>query len=325
MKRGAKHQTVTQAARQALADTMAADDTVVVIGEDVASGGPFGLTKQLAERHGAERVRNTPISEGAVMGVAVGLALAGGRPVVDLMFNDFVTAASDQLFNHAAKLHFMGGGRAAVPITVWTTGGAGTRWAAQHSQRLDGWFAAVPGLKLLAPASPAATYAAVSAAVADPDPVIVFADRSRLLTRDPLPGDEGEIDPWRSRTVRRGGRLTLATTGRLVHLACVIADEEQLDVEVVDLQRLAPLDVEGVLTSLDRTGRLLLVHDEAAPGAMTAMLATAVVEQGFWLLDAPIARLIAPATPVPAGAELEDAHVIDADDLKHAIERTLVS
>jgi pyruvate/2-oxoglutarate/acetoin dehydrogenase E1 component len=310
-----------QAARSALDGAMREEPGVVVLGEDVASGGPFGLTKKLADSYGTDRVRNTPISEGAIMGAAVGLALAGGRPFVDLMFNDFVTAASDQLMNHAAKVHFMSGGAYSVPLTVWTVGGAGTRWGAQHSQRLDGWLAQVPGLKVLSPASPAMTRVAVAEALADPDPVVVFVDRALLYDRRPLPRDDGS--PWTARVVQKGDALTVAATGRLVHLAMEASRGAGIDAEVVDVQRLAPLEVGPVVESLDRTSRLLVLHDEAAMGAMSALLVEAVYEQGFWSLDAPIKRLTAPATPVPAAAELEDAHVIGGEDIVRAMNELL--
>jgi pyruvate dehydrogenase E1 component beta subunit len=300
---------------------MAADPDVVVLGEDVTAGGAFGLTKGLVDAHGRSRVRNTPISEGGVMGVAVGLALGGAHPFVDLMFCDFLTAASDQLFNHAAKIHFMSGGRYSVPLAVWTTGGAGTRWGAQHSQRLDAWLACVPGIKVLAPASPALVAASVREATADPDPVVVFVDRALLYSRRALPGDTGSA--WRSRVVRAGTELTVAATGRLVHLALDGADSIGASVEVIDLQRLAPLDLEPVVDSVVRTSRLLVVHDEAGPGALASTIAAGVQEAAFWHLDAPIACVTSPGTPVPAAATLEDAYVLDVDAVASAMKQTL--
>lgn len=308
--------TFVEAARSALEQQLATDDRVVVLGEDVAGGGPFGLTKGLADRFGTERVRNTPISEGAVMGLAIGLALGGRRPLVDLMFDDFTTLASDQLFNHAAKLHYMSGGRRAVPLTVWTVGGAGTRWGAQHSQRLDGWLTQVPGLKVLAPSSPASAGSTLSAALGDPDPVVVLADRTLLYSRDRLPAERAS--PWRSRIVQSGTDLTVAATGRLVHLALRAATGAS--VEIVDIQRLAPLDCDLVLESVARTAKLLVLHDEASCGAVGARLAATVAERAFWALDAPVCRLTSPSTPVPAAAVLEDAYMLGVDAIATAIE-----
>ena len=312
---------VVQAARAALDDAMRASDDVYVLGEDVVAGGPFALTKGLSDRHGTQRVRNTPICEGAFMGAGVGLALAGARPFVDVMFNDFITAASDQLFNNAAKIHFMSGGRRSVPLTTWTIAGAGTRWAAHHSQHLDGWFAQVPGLKVLSPTTPAMTYASVTAALEDPDPVVLLVDRALLYERTGLPGDDG--DPWQSRVVRPGEDVTIATSGRLVHVAVAAAEASDASVEVIDLQRLAPLDVTAVVASVERTSRLVVVHDESACGAMGPLVESAVYDAGFWLLDAPIKRVAAPRTPVPAAASLEDAYMVGVDDITRAVEAVL--
>jgi pyruvate dehydrogenase E1 component beta subunit len=253
------------------------------------------------------------------MGVAIGLALGGRRPFVDLMFCDFVTAASDQLFNHAAKIRFMSGGTYSVPLTVWTIAGAGTRWGAQHSQRLDGWLAQVPGLKMLAPATPAAAASAVAAAIADPDPVVLLADRSLLYSRTPLPND-GE-SPWRSRVVQHGTEVTVAATGRLVHVALEAGRATGCSVEVVDLQRLAPLDVDPLVDSATRTGKVLVLHEEASPGAMAGLIAAAVYDAAFWTLDAPIVQLTGPPTPVPAAPRLEDAYLLDVDDVSNAIKQ----
>jgi pyruvate/2-oxoglutarate/acetoin dehydrogenase E1 component len=315
--------TTVQAARSGLEEAMRQDERVVVIGEDVTAGGPFTLTKGLVERYGTERVRNTPICEGAFTGASVGLALAGGRPFVDIMFNDFVTAASDQLFNNAAKIHYMSGGRYSVPLTVWTIAGAGTRWGAHHSQHLEGWLAQVPGLKVLAPSSPEMMRRSVGAALEDPDPVVIVADRSRLMSRDPLPGDDGS--PWSARTIRAGSDMTLLASGRLAHLALVVADSIDVSVEVIDLQRLAPLDISAVIASLERTSRLAIVHDEAAPGPLSSMIASRVYDEGFWLLDAPIRVLTSPHAPIPAGAQLEDSYMIGSADIRTLIESVLAN
>jgi 2-oxoisovalerate dehydrogenase E1 component len=312
--------TMIAAARTALAAVMEADEDVVILGEDVAAGGPFGLTRDLADVHGTERVRNTPISEGAVMGVAVGLALAGRKPLVDLMFDDFLTLASDQLFNHAAKIHFMSGGTRSVPLCVWTTGGAGTRWGAQHSQRMDGWIASVPGLKVLAPTTPAMAAASLAAGIEDPDPVVVLADRTLLYRRWTLPNDDAS--PWHNRLVRSGSALTVAASGRTVLLALEALDELGLEADVVDLQRIAPLDVSEIVASLARTSRLLVAHDEASGGGLADRVVREIcASPAFWDLDAPIEVVTAPATPIPAGPALEDAYVVTRARLSEALQR----
>ncbi len=309
--------TLIASARSALQAALRGDQRVRVLGEDVTAGGPFGLTKTLVKEFGTSRICNTPISEGAIMGAAIGLALGGERPFVDLMFCDFLTAASDQLFNHAAKINFMSGGRYNVPLTVWTIGGAGTRWGAQHSQRLDGWLTQVPGLKVLAPASAAAAANAIEAAFDDPDPVVVIADRALLYRKDELPGDGDS--PWNTRTVRAGRDMTVVATGRLVYLALEAGQKSDTDIEVLDLQRLAPLDLTHILESVERTAKLLVLHDEAATGGFAASLSTAVYDNAFAALNAPIRRLTSPPTPVPAAPNLEDAYLLDVDDIAVAM------
>jgi acetoin:2,6-dichlorophenolindophenol oxidoreductase subunit beta len=314
--------TFIDAARKSIGKAMAADDRIAVLGEDITAGGPFGLTKGLVDSYGARRIINTPISESSIMGVAIGMALGGRRPLVDLMFTDFVTLASDQLFNHAAKIHYMSGGRRSVPMTVWTTGGAGTRWGAQHSQRLDGLFAAVPGLKVLAPATSAAADAALASAFDDPDPVVVIADRALLYRRDELPGDGG--DPTQPRVVQAGTELTLVATGRLVFEAIDASRSSGVAAEIIDLQRIAPLRVNEIVDSVRRTRRLLVLHDEARTAGVASTVAAAVVEQAFGHLDAAPMILTSPATPIPAAATLEDHYLIDGTRIATAL-RELVA
>ncbi len=310
-------ETLVQAARNALAEMMQVDDSVMVLGEDVASGGPFGLTKGLAGEFGTQRIRNTPISEASFVGVGIGMALGGARPLIDVMFDDFLTLASDQLFNQAAKIHYMSGGRYSVPLTLWTIGGAGTRWGAQHSQRLDGWLSQIPGLKVLSPASPKMMYRSVKEALADPDPVVILADRSLLYSQAELAGDDGS--PWEPRVVTEGESVTVVATGRLTHLALEVAAKHPGQVEVIDLQRLSPLDVSLVSASIEKTGRAILVHDETANGSFTSGLALSLYDCAYWSLDAPIVHVSSPPTPVPAAPSLEDAYMVSASQIESAI------
>lgn len=316
-------QTLISAVRESLETAMRKDATVLVLGEDVTAGGPFGLTKNLVGQFGTERVRNTPISESAVAGIAVGLALGGRRPVVDLMFNDFITAASDQLFNHAAKIHFMSGGMYSVPMAMWTIGGAGSRWGAQHSQRLDGWLTQVAGLKVLVPSSPVAAAVAMAEAIRDPDPVIVFADRSLLYSRAAL-ADDG-ASPWRPRVVRRGQALTVAATGRLVHSALAAADRAGIDAEVIDVQCLAPLRVDDICESVARTRRALVLHDEHATGSVAATIGQRIHERSYMDLVAPVGCRTSPPTPVPAAPNLEDSYIIDDEAITTAMKGLLAT
>ncbi len=310
-------ETLVQAARNALSDAMAADLEVVALGEDVVSGGPFGLTKGLAVEFGTDRIRNTPISEASFVGVGVGMALGGLRPLVDVMFDDFLTLASDQLFNQAAKIHFMSGGRFSVPLTIWTVGGAGTRWGAQHSQRLDGWLSQIPGLKVLSPSSPRMMYSSMRAALADPDPVVILVDRSLLFSQAELPGDDGSA--WQPRVVVDGELVTVVATGRLTHVAAEVARSHPGEIEVIDIQRLAPIDVLPVVRSLQKTGRVVIVSDETANGGFTAAVGLAIYDRAFWLLDAPVAHVSSPPTPVPAAAILEDAFMVGASEIERAV------
>jgi pyruvate/2-oxoglutarate/acetoin dehydrogenase E1 component len=315
------HENLIQAARHALAERMDADEKVVVLGEDVSSGGPFGLSKGLIDDHGPKRVRNTPICEGTFVGAAIGMALGGARPFVDIMFDDFLTVASDQLFNAAAKTHYMSGGRMSVPLTLWTIAGAENSWGAQHSQHLAGWLAIVPGLKVLAPTTPAMMAASVSAALDDPDPVVLLVDRPLLYSRTALPGDGGS--PWHPRTVRAGENVTVVASGRSVHVALAAAGASSASVEVIDLQRVAPLDVDLIAASVRRTSRLVIVHDEVSCGGLTALIESGVVAQAFWQLDSPVRRVTAPSTPVPAAATLEKAYIPDIGDVTAAIDGVL--
>jgi acetoin:2,6-dichlorophenolindophenol oxidoreductase subunit beta len=309
--------TFIDAARKSIGTAMAADGRITVLGEDVTAGGPFGLTKGLVDTFGAGRVINTPISESSIMGVAIGMALGGRRPLVDLMFGDFVTLASDQLFNHAAKIHYMSGGQRSVPLTVWTTAGAGTRWGAQHSQRLDGLFAAVPGLKVLTPSTPAAASAALASALDDPDPVVVIADRALLYRRDQLPGDGG--DPTLPRVVQSGTQATVVATGRLLFDAIEACRSSGVEAEIIDLQRTAPVRVNEIVDSVCRTRRLLMLHDEARAAGIASMVVAAVAEQAFGHLDGAPVILTSPATPVPAASTLEDSFLIDSSRIATAL------
>lgn len=296
---------------------MRADERVVVLGEDVVEGGPFALTRGLHDAFGSERVRNTPISEAAVMGMGVGMALAGGRPVIDLMFNDFVTLAADQLFNHAAKIHYMSGGRYSVPLTVWTLTGAGTRWGAQHSQNLAGWFSQVPGLKVLSPCTAQMAGAAVRAAIDDPDPVVLLVDRSLLYSRTTLPHDDGS--PWQARVVLPGTDVTVVASGRLVHLALEVSRAVDASVEVIDAQRLAPIAIEPILDSVNKTHRVLILHDEPATGGYASSVAAEIAERAHGSLRTPVRRLTSPPTPIPSAPNLEDAYMVGVEAITRAI------
>lgn len=303
------------ALRQALESELAEDPRVLVLGEDVAVGGPFGVTAGLAERFGAGRVINTPISEDTIMGIAVGAAVAGKRPVVEIMFIDFVTLAMSQLVNHAAKLRYMSGGQLSVPMVVRLQQGAVGGWGAHHSQSLEAWFLHVPGLKLVAAASVRDANGLLRAAIRDDDPVLFLEHRGLYHRRETLPEDSGdEALPClgSARIVRPGRDLTIIAYSRMVWEALEAASEleaQGISAEVIDLRSLVPLDMETVVNSVRRTGHVLIAHEAVLTGGVGAEIAAQIQETAFDWLDAPVGRVGAPFAPVPASPHLEESFV----------------
>jgi pyruvate dehydrogenase E1 component beta subunit len=295
------------AIRAALEAELTADDRVCLLGEDITLGGPFGATAGLVDRFGEWRIRNTPISEATVMGLAVGAALVGMRPVVEVMFIDFMTLAMDQLVNHAAKLRYMTGGTLSVPLTIRAQFGATGGFGAHHSQSLEAWFTHVPGLRVLAPSTPADAYASLRAAIATDDPVLVLEHRGLYWQRGER-DDPAAADPWRARVRRPGSDVTLVAWSRMVPLALDAAERLAaggIEAEVLDLRSLSPLDLDAILASARRTRRLAVVHEAVTTGGLGAEISAAVTERAFDALDAPVLRIGAPFAPPPAGPELE--------------------
>ena len=304
----------------ALADEMRRDARVVVIGEDVAEGGPFGATKGLAAEFGARRVRDTPISESAVMGVAIGAALAGWRPVIEIMFIDFITLALDQLANQAAKARYMSGGQLRVPLVVRTQGGAGVRSGAQHSQSLEAWLAHVPGLAVVMPSNAADAAGLLRAAIRADDPVVVVENKA-LYGRKAEVSDE--VAPIGRATVRRQGRhVTIVATSRLVDeslKAAATLAADGIEAEVIDPRTLQPLDRDTIVASVARTGRCVVAHEAVTTGGFGAEVAATIQEAAFDRLDAPIIRVGAPFAPVPVSPPLEDAYLPGAAQIAAAV------
>jgi acetoin:2,6-dichlorophenolindophenol oxidoreductase subunit beta len=308
--------TFLDAVNATLARAMRADDRVIVIGEDVAEGGPYGATAGLAQEFGSGRVLNTPISEGAVCGVAIGAAQAGLRPVVEIMFIDFLTLALDQLVNQAAKAHFMSGGQLSVPLVLRTQGGAGSRSGAQHSQSLEAWLTHIPGLKVVMPSRAADAAGLLASAIADPGPVVFVENNALYFRREPAPEEPGDGDPEQvpiglARTLRRGGDLTIVATSRMVGEAIAAAERlasHGLQAEVIDPRTLVPLDLETIAVSVRRTGRAVVAHEAVTTGGFGAELAAELQDAAFDCLRAPIQRVGAPFTPVPMSPPLEDAY-----------------
>jgi pyruvate dehydrogenase E1 component beta subunit len=309
-----------------LADAMRADPRVFMLGEDVAEGGPWGATAGLAEEFGAERVRNTPISEAAICGVAIGAAQSGLRPVVEIMFIDFLTLALDQLVNQAAKAHFMSGGQLNVPLVLRTQGGAGQRGAAQHSQSLEAWLAHVPGLKVTMPSNAADAAGMLAAAIADPGPVVVVENKSLYFRREEIEDPVAPVPLGSARTVRRGRDVTVVALSRLVEESVAAAEvlaADGIEVEVIDPRTLVPLDIESILESVRRTHRLVVAHEAVTHGGFGAEIVAQVQAAAFDELDAPIIRVGAPFTPVPFSPPLEDAFLPGRDEVAVALRAAL--
>jgi 2-oxoisovalerate dehydrogenase E1 component len=312
------------AVRTALEAELAADERVFVAGIDVGAGGNvFGLTRGLHNRFG-DRVRDTPISETAVMGLGVGAAMAGLRPVVELMYLDFLGVCLDQLLNQAAKLPFMTGGSAEMALTVRTQFGAGRSSGSQHSQSLEALLAHIPGLTVVMPSTPADTYGLLRAAIQDPNPVVFIENRLLYGMKGPQPPVDHLLPIGRSAVVRAGSDVTVVSVSRMVHEAVAAAElvaGEGVSVEVIDLRTVAPLDVAPILESVHKTSRLVIAHEAVVPFAIGAEIAAAVGREAFWDLDAPIERVGAAATPPPYAPDLERAWLPDRNDILDAIRR----
>jgi pyruvate/2-oxoglutarate/acetoin dehydrogenase E1 component len=318
--------TYLQAITATLAEAMRADPRVLVLGEDVAEGGPWGATAGLAEEFGPERVRNTPISEAAICGVAIGAAQSGLRPVVEIMFIDFLTLALDQLVNQAAKAHFMSGGQLSVPLVLRTQGGAGQRGAAQHSQSLEAWLTHVPGLKVTMPSTAADAAGLLTSAIADPNPVVFVENKTLYFRREQLADNPEPVPLGRASVVRPGRDVTVVALSRLVHETLAAADElatEGIEVEVIDPRTLVPLDLDTIVGSVARTHRLVVAHEAVQNGGFGAELVADVQAAAFDELDAPIERVGAPFAPIPFSPPLEDAYLPGRAEVSTAVRAVL--
>ena len=314
--------TPIRAINQALRDEMARDADVVVIGEDVAEGGPYGATRDLAAAFGRDRVRDTPISEGTVMGVAIGLALAGLRPVVEIMFIDFITLALDQLVNQAAKARYMSGGQLRVPLVVRTQGGAGVRSGAQHSQSLEAWLAHVPGLAVAIPATAADAAGLLLTAVRGDDPVVLVENKALYYRREEVPDPLAPVPLGVASVRRRGADVTVVATSRLVPESLAAAEllaGEGIDVEVIDPRTIQPLDADTIVSSVARTGRCVVAHEAVRVFGVGAEIAAVVQERAMDRLEAPVLRVGAPLAPVPASPPLEDAFLVGRAQVADAV------
>jgi acetoin:2,6-dichlorophenolindophenol oxidoreductase subunit beta len=315
-------QTFIEILRRALDEELTRDPAVHLLGEDVAAGGAFGVTKDLAQRHGPERVRNTPISEAAITGLATGAALRGLRPVLEIMFIDFATLALDCLVNQSAKYRYMSGGQLAVPLVVRTQAGAAGGAAAQHSQSLEAWFIHVPGLVVVAPSSPVEAYGLLKSAIRLDDPVLFIEHKRLYAMREVLP-ETTELPPiGKARVVRAGSDVTVIAYSAMVRNALEAAAElasAGLSIEVIDLRTLLPLDMATIAASVSKTHRVVIAHEAVRNGGVGAEIAARIGYEMFDELDAPVTRVACPFAPIPFAPELERALLPGTEDIVRAV------
>jgi acetoin:2,6-dichlorophenolindophenol oxidoreductase subunit beta len=319
--------TYREAVRDALSRAMRADDDVFLMGEDIAEmGGSMGVTQGMLAEFGPERIRNTPISEMAIVGAGVGAAMQGMRPVVEVMYEDFTTLAMEQLVNQAAKHRYMSGGQLKVPLTVRTQGGAGWSPGAQHAQQLEAWFVHVPGLKVVFASTPTDVRGLLWSSIYDDNTVLFFEHRTLYPLKEDVPDELEPIPLGEARVHRTGEDVTVIATGRLVHeslRAAAEAEGDGISVEVVDPRTLQPLDERTLVESVKKTNRCVVAHEAVVRGGFGAEVAAVIQYQAFDWLDAPIERVGSRFTPVPFAPVMENAVVPHAADVLAAIRRTV--
>ena len=319
-------QTFLEAIRSGLHEEMSRDPSVYLFGEDVALGGPFGVTNGLAKAFGKNRVVNTPISEGAVMGIAIGAAAAGLRPVVEIMFIDFITLAMDQLVNHAAKLHYMSGGQIKIPLTVRVQCGISGNMGAHHSQSLEAWLTHVPGLKVVIPSTPADAKGLMKSAIRDDNPVVFIEHRGLYWLLGEVADGDRIVPIGKAVIARTGDQVTIVAFAKMLQPALAATEElaaHGISAEVIDPRSLSPLDMETILASVEKTGRLIIAHEAVEQGGFGAEIATKVQEAAFYYLDSPVLRVAAPVAPVPASPALEKTFLPTKDRLIEAVHKVL--
>ncbi len=307
-----------QAVAKAIAQEMERDETVVFLGEDIgAAGGVFKLTEGLFERFGPTRVRDTPISEQAIVGAAMGAAMTGLRPIAELMFSDFFAVTWDMVANQIAKTRYMTDGQVALPLVLRTANGGGLRFGAQHSQSIENWAMAIPGLKVVAPSTPHDMQGLLAAAIRDPDPVIVCEHKALFAVKGEVPDGEVVEPLGKAKVVRDGTDCTIvalaAMVPRSLEAAGRLAADHGISAEVLDLRSLVPLDVSAILASVEKTSRLFTVEENPRLCGWGAEIVSIVADEGFWSLDAPLVRITTPHVPLPSAAVLEDAAIPTAD------------
>ncbi len=319
---GIRELTFGEAIREALAEEMRRDPRVCILGEDVAEAGtPFKVLSGLVEEFGKQRVVDTPISEPGFTGIGVGAAMTGLRPVVDIMFGDFLTLIMDQVVNQAAKVHYMSGGKWKVPMVLRTTMGATRRSAAQHSQSLHAWVSHVPGLKVVLPSTPADAKGLMKTAIRDENPVIFFEDKMMYKLKGPVPEEDYTIPLGVADVKRKGDDITLVATSSMVQVAlgaANILEKEGISAEVVDPRTTWPLDEKTIIESAKKTSRVIVLDEGYSRYGVTAELAAVIAEGAFYDLDAPVKRMGAMHVPIPFSPPLEDVTVPTEETVSEA-------
>jgi len=319
--------TYREAVAAGIAQEMERDESVVFLGEDVAdAGGVFKATVGLLERFGPKRVRNTPISEQAIIGAAMGAAMTGLRPIAEIMFSDFLAVCWDMIANEIAKARYMSGGQISLPLVIRTANGAGSRFGAQHSQSVENWAMSIPGLKVVAPSNSADVKGLLAAAVRDPDPVIVFEHKALYASKGEVP--EGELVDrlGTAKVLRQGNDVTLVALAAMVPRALEAAEqldrEDKISATVVDVRSLVPLDTKTLLAETSKTGRLYTIEENPRLCGWGAELASIVAQECFYELDGPIVRITTPHVPLPAADALEDNTIPTVERIVETVRRT---
>jgi acetoin:2,6-dichlorophenolindophenol oxidoreductase subunit beta len=319
--------TYKAAINRAIVDALEADDDVFFFGEDIgAAGGAFKTSEGIFDRFGGERVLDTPISEQAIVGLAIGAAMKGLRPLAEIMFADFIGVAFDQVANQMAKYRYMSGGQVTLPVTIRLTSGAGAGFGAQHSQAAENWLLNIPGLKLAVPGTPADAYGLLRAAIEDDDPVLFFEHKGLFNVKEDLPEEPTRVELGKAEVVRAGEHVTVVATQMMRHRALEAAEAlaaEGVSVELIDPRTLVPFDLDTIVASVDKTNHLVVVQEAPAGGSWGATLIARFVEQHLEALDAPPALVVPPDTPLPYANALETAWLPDAEKIAARVRATL--
>ena len=317
-----------EAVRDAMSTAMRRDEDVFIMGEDIAEmGGSMGVTQGMLEEFGPERVRNTPISEMAIVGAGIGAAIAGMRPIVEIMYQDFTTLAMEQIVSQAAKHRYMSGGQIKVPLTIRTQGGAGWSPGAQHAQQLEAWFVHVPGLKVVFPSTPEDVRGLLWSSIYEDNPIVFFEHRTLYGIKGDVPDEIEPIEIGKARIHREGEDVTVIATGRLVHEALKAAAEAEADgisVEVWDPRTLLPLDEDGLVASVRRTNRCVVAHEAVTRMGWGAEVAAVIQEKAFDYLDAPVQRVTGADVPMPYSKRLEQSAIPHPEHIVSAVLETTV-